>query len=120
MIEFPEKLFDLGRMLTNLQKLHLRLGISQVIFVAYIHKEDKVRRDVEENLAPLRAVRGLLEVTFEHNEAATTTELRRRGRTSLAESLVEMLLVIHMILESLVNMASPDLDTVEYQKLCSP
>jgi hypothetical protein len=63
----------------------------------------------------------MLEVTFEHSEAATTTELRRRRRTSLAESLDEMILVIHVHLESLVvDITPPDLGTVEYQKLCSP
>jgi hypothetical protein len=119
--EFLEKLFGPGRMLTNLQKLHLRLDLSQVMFVAYIHRQDKLRRDVKENLAPLGTVRGLLEVTFEHSEAATTSELRRRRRTSLAESLDEMILVIHVHLESLVvDITPPDLGTVEYQKLCSP
>jgi hypothetical protein len=119
--EFMEKLFGPGGMSTNLQKLHLKLDLSRVMFSAYIHKPDKLRRDVEENLAPLGAVCGLLEATFEHSEAATTTELCRRERMSLAESLDKMLLVIHVHLESLVvDMTSTDLDTVEYQKLCSP
>jgi hypothetical protein len=119
--EFMEKPFGPGGMLMNLQKLHLKLDLSQVMFSVYMHKPNKLRRDVEENLAPLGALRGLLEVAFEHSEAAKTTELCRRGRTSLAESLDEMLLVIHVHLEPLVvDMTSPDLDTVEYQKLCSP
>lgn len=104
--EFLEKCFLPGATARNLQILHLRFILTQATFSAYRDKPEDLKKDLEDDLAPLRAVRGLSEVTYEQVQPL---EIAGDGDSYISESLDQMLAVIHGYLRLLViEMTSPN------------